>query len=295
MWIGKNTHAQYSVEASFTLPETTIEYQIGSPFTLMLEVTLPLNARVTQTPLVGEWEWLTLQSITPLEPLLLEGFKKERWELSVVSWQSGELSTPKATIVVQDEVGNYQEVSVVPTFFRVISVWDGGQSLKQPTSLVKMSLRAYWIVGIVSGILTILIGLGWQIAFQSKIKGIHPSFRLPSTPDRELLRQLKNISVTALTIEEQANLIDKAIRHYIQRQFKPSGNLSHLTYEEFQQFLEDDLKLIGGTELHDLYAILTTIKYSPDGFTVTDASTLPDLARTWFKSILSTTHVGDRK
>ena len=62
----------------------------------------------------------------------------------------------------------------------------------------------------------------------------------------------------------------------VERRINASRSLAHLTYGEFQQFLVDELNLTGGTELHDLFAILTAIKYSPTGVTIADSSTLPN-------------------
>ncbi len=287
LWFGNYAYAQGNLDASFVIPESAdLQRQIGLPFTIILEVTLPISSSVEQVPLVGEWEWLTLQSAVPVETIFMGGgFKKERWEMSVVSWQSGEVPTPTAVVVIQDGAGNYQELDTTPIFLRVASVWDGGQSPKQPSPLVNMSFRKFWMMGGASGLLIILIALGWRVATTFRIVGGRRAGKLRTNPGRELLRELKTISVAALTVEEQANLVDKAIRHYVERRIKASRSLAHLTYGEFQQFLVDELNLAGGTELHDLYAILTAIKYSPAGVTIADSSTLPNLARAWFKSI----------
>lgn len=278
-----------SPSATFIVDEATDPNRnIGLPFHIILEVTLPQSSSVTQVQVPLEWEWLTLQTLAPDETVLLDGFKKETWELSVISWESGSLSTPKATLIVQDQIGNFEEILISPAFFEVASIWDGGESLKPAIPMAKISLQPYYLVLVGSLACMLLLGLGWRAFYVARLEGGYSSFlRLRSKPSKEFLRRLKNIAVTALTIEEQANQIDEASRHYIQQRFNLKTKLSHLTHAEFQRLVQDDLNLNANSEseFQALYAVLSAIKYSPMGVVITDSSTLPNLAKSWLKSV----------
>lgn len=271
--------------AMFIIDDAThLERKVGLPFTVILEVTLPQSSSVTQIPIPTEWEWLTVQMITPLETFFVDGVKKEQWQLSVISWQLGELSTPRATLMIQNEIGNFEEITVSPAFFQVMGVWDGGESLKQPVSLAKISLQIYWRMLGVGMVFILILLIVWRTS-HFHFDGSRSMFRLRSKPSSEFLRRLRNITATALTIEEQARLVDEALRHYIRRRFNLKTKLSHLTHSEFQRLLQDELQLNANTELQTLYNMLSTIKYSPVGIVITDSSTLPNLAKAWLQGV----------